>query len=154
MSAPTDAVLTGGCQCGAVRYALDAIPDTPSICHCRMCQKAFGAPFAALAGLDAHHFHLTRGEIAVFKSSEAGRRGFCRLCGTPLTYAVAGRPRIAVSIGSLDDPERVPPLMQEGIESRLSWFEKLHRLPGRTTEASMPADLLARLASQQAPDRD
>ena len=148
------AVLRGGCQCGAVRYALDAVPDTPSICHCRMCQKAFGSPFAALAGLDARHFRLTRGEIAVFKSSEAGRRGFCRACGTPLTYAVAGLPRIAVSIGSLDEPERVPPAMQEGIEGRLSWFADLHLLPGRTTEESMPADLLARLQSRQAPDRD
>lgn len=41
-------VATGGCQCGAVRYALYAAPEG-SVCHCRMCQKAVGGPFAALA---------------------------------------------------------------------------------------------------------
>ena len=39
--------LTGGCQCGAVRYALLAAPSEPHLCHCRMCQKAFGSYFAA-----------------------------------------------------------------------------------------------------------
>ena len=39
--------LAGGCQCGAVRYRLEAKPKATSICHCRMCQKASGGPFAA-----------------------------------------------------------------------------------------------------------
>ena len=43
--------LTGGCQCGAVRYRLDAAPTGASVCHCRMCQKAGGAPFMAFAGV-------------------------------------------------------------------------------------------------------
>jgi hypothetical protein len=38
--------LTGGCQCGAVRYALGEQPES-TVCHCRMCQKAVGGPFAA-----------------------------------------------------------------------------------------------------------
>ena len=40
--------LTGGCQCGAVRYALLEEPTGAHICHCRMCQKAFGSFFAPL----------------------------------------------------------------------------------------------------------
>ncbi|HXW19776.1 MAG TPA: GFA family protein, partial [Roseiarcus sp.] len=43
--------LRGGCQCGAVRYRLTASPTGASICHCRMCQKAGGAPFMAFAGV-------------------------------------------------------------------------------------------------------
>ena len=39
---------SGGCQCGAVRYALYAEPYDTHICHCRMCQKAFGAYYAPL----------------------------------------------------------------------------------------------------------
>ncbi len=45
--------MTGGCQCGAVRYALLSPPTNPHICHCRMCQKAFGSFFAPLAGVEA-----------------------------------------------------------------------------------------------------
>ncbi len=43
----TKPTMTGGCQCGAVRYALFEMPEL-TICHCRMCQKAVGGPFAAL----------------------------------------------------------------------------------------------------------
>ena len=51
MSDEREPVLRGGCQCGAVRYALYSEPREPSICHCRMCQKAFGNYFAPLAGV-------------------------------------------------------------------------------------------------------
>ena len=49
-------VLTGGCQCGAIRFALSAPPTKVSICHCRMCQKASGAPFASLAEIEKGDF--------------------------------------------------------------------------------------------------
>ena len=45
-------VLTGGCQCGAVRFALSVPPPKVSICHCRMCQKASFAPFASFADIE------------------------------------------------------------------------------------------------------
>ena len=45
-----DILATGGCQCGAVRYAITTPFENPHICHCRMCQKAFGNYFAALVG--------------------------------------------------------------------------------------------------------
>ena len=44
-------ILTGGCQCGALRYHVAAGPAFASICHCRMCQRATGGPFAALLKL-------------------------------------------------------------------------------------------------------
>jgi hypothetical protein len=49
-------VHTGGCQCGAVRYALYAEPTNPHVCHCPMCQKAFGSYFAPLAGVKLAEF--------------------------------------------------------------------------------------------------
>ena len=45
-------VLTGGCQCGAIRFAMSVPPPKVSICHCRMCQKASGAPFASFADIE------------------------------------------------------------------------------------------------------
>jgi hypothetical protein len=145
--------LTGGCQCGAVRYALYSVP-TASICHCRMCQKAFGNYFAPLAGVPLADLRWTKGEPGVFKSSELVERGFCRDCGTPLFFRYVVRDRISVSIGSLDEPGRVKPVNQYGIESRLPAFFELAALPGETTEESTPAEWLPKLASRQHPDHD
>lgn len=148
------AVLTGGCQCGAVRYALYAEPTEPGICHCRMCQKAFGNYFSALAGVPPRNLAWTRGQLSVFRSSEAVERGFCRDCGTPLSYHVVGSDRISVSLGSLDEPRRVWPTVQDGVEGRVWSLADLDALPAETTEASIPPDMLARMRSRQHPDRD
>ena len=148
--------VTGGCQCGAVRYALNAAPTDPHLCHCRMCQKAFGSYFAPLAGVAVESFELTRGTPGIFRSSEIGERGFCRDCGTPLTFARVNDRFIAVSIGSLDEPERVRPLSQSGRESRMPWLAALAALTGEaTTEEEKPA-LTTWIAatSHQHPDHD
>ncbi len=145
---------TGGCQCGAVRYALYSEPTGGSICHCRMCQKAFGNYFAPLAGVPPEDFEWTRGTPGAFRSSEAAERGFCSHCGTPLTYRVLDRDRISVSLGSLDDPARVVPSKQYGIEGRIPWVGELLDLPGVRTEDDIPAEQLARFASRQHPDHD
>ncbi len=148
--------LNGGCQCGAVRYALHEQPSEPHICHCRMCQKAFGSFFAPLTGVSLDKFELTRGALAVFMSSDMTERGFCRDCGTPLTFHYVGRPRVAVSIGSLDQPAAVAPEHQYGIEHRMPWFATLPTLPGdTTTEEDDPALAAAIVASNhQHPDHD
>jgi hypothetical protein len=39
MTHATESVMTGGCQCGAVRYALLSEPTHASICHCHLCWK-------------------------------------------------------------------------------------------------------------------
>jgi hypothetical protein len=54
-------VLTGGCQCGAIRFALSASPRRVSICHCRMCQKASGAPFASFADIEGDSIEIMTG---------------------------------------------------------------------------------------------
>ena len=58
--------LSGGCQCGAVRYRVTGPLIDPSICHCRMCQKAFGSLFAPLVGVKLDGFTLTRGSLSIF----------------------------------------------------------------------------------------
>jgi len=148
-------VHTGGCQCGAVRYALYAEPSDPHICHCRMCQKAFGSFFAALTGVPVEDFALTRGTLALFRSSNAAERGFCANCGTPLSFHYVDSPRIAVSIGSLDHPELVPPRMQYGIEGRMPWFPETG-LPSVTTQDDMTAGRYAAISNSnhQHPDHD
>jgi hypothetical protein len=124
----------GGCQCGAVRYEWIAPPRYASVCYCRMCQKASGQPFMALAGGKKENLAWTRGTPAIFKSSNMAERGFCSACGTPLTYAFEGTGNISVTMGSLDDPEAIRPGRQFGIESKVSWFDDIAGLPAKRTE--------------------
>jgi hypothetical protein len=147
-----DIVATGGCQCGQVRYAITTPFENPHICHCRMCQKAFGNYFAALVGTKKSGLKWTRRPPAFFRSSDIVDRGFCHVCGTPLSFAYDHSERIAVSIGSLDDPGQVLPEKQFGAEGMLPAFETLHTLPATRTEDDIPADFMEKLKSRQHPD--
>lgn len=147
-------ILTGGCQCGAVRYAISGVPDRVHLCHCRMCQKAVGGPFAAYAPVRRDELVWTRGAPAEFASSSVVKRLFCPACGTPLGFGYHERDRIGVTLGSLDRPEEVPPERHYGIERRLAWLSRIDTLPSETTGASMPAELARKLVSYQHPDHD
>jgi len=123
-----DIEVSGGCQCGAVRYHATQVLDNAHLCHCRMCQKAVGNIFAALVAAPDNKLKWTRGAPAVFKSSDHAERGFCANCGTPLFYNSLDNERTNLTIGSLDHPDNFPPVMQMGTESRVSWFADLANL--------------------------
>lgn len=148
------AEMTGGCQCGAVRYALDGPPVKTVICHCRMCQKASGNYFQTFAAVNRNQFRWVRGNAGAFRSSELIEREFCRDCGTPLTYRPLDDSDIWVTVGSLDEPARVRPVMQYGIESRIIDLHALAALPAFTTEQANDPERLARIGSRQHPDGD
>lgn len=146
--------LTGGCQCGAIRFALSAPPKRVSICHCRMCQKAVGAPFASYADVMNEHFRWTRGTPAAFQSSSRAMRDFCAACGTPLSYRVIGGPNIEITTGAFDQPDKVGPDLQFGMESRLAWVDRIAHMPGKTTQDNYGAEKLGAIVSHQHPDHE
>lgn len=142
---------TGGCQCGAVRYALYVTPQNAHACHCRMCQKATGGLFAALAGAAKADFEWTQGEPGVFASSNLATRAYCRDCGTPLSFSY-NQPtaRFYVTMGSLDDPGAVPIVRQYGIESRLPWVRFCEDVPAEATGNDAAAqEFLAKMTNNQ-----
>ncbi len=145
---PRVAHLTGGCQCGSIRFALYAQPDNASICHCRMCQKALGNLFSASTGVERAEFAWTRGAPKHFNSSAAIARDFCGDCGTPLTFRYLDRDRVSIALGALDRPEAVPITSQYGIEGRIAHFEKLASLPGERSDRG------PKFASRQHPDHE
>jgi hypothetical protein len=154
MTADTKPVLTGGCQCGAVRFALKAVPSRVSICHCRMCQKAAGAPFASFADIEHADFAWTKGKPASFKSSSIAMRDFCAACGTPLSFRRIDGPRIEIMTGAFDHPDRVIPTRQFGTESRLGWVVGISNLPSLTTQQNYGPEKMAIIVSHQHPDHD
>ena len=147
-------VLTGGCQCGAIRFALSAAPTRVSLCHCRMCQKATGAPFASLADIPGENFAWTRGTPSSFKSSSIAERDFCAACGTPLSYRKIDGDNIEIMTGAFDRPDRMVPTLQFGTESRLGWIGNIAHLPSKTTMQNYGPDKLAQVFSYQQPDHD
>jgi hypothetical protein len=144
---------TGGCQCGAVRYRLLTPPEHASICHCGMCRRASGQPFMAFARVNHQNLRWTRGQPSIFRSSDIVERGFCNACGTPLTYRCVESAGISVTIGSLDDPEAARPVLQFGVEGKLSWTGGLDGLPGKRTEDWMRDNAIAHIESRQYSDR-
>ena len=149
-----DQSTTGGCQCGAVRYAFSGKTINPSICHCRMCQKAFGSYFAPLGGVPTAQLTWTRGAPTIFKSSPIVERGFCAACGTPLTFRYIDETETNIALGSLDHPEREIPVNAYGAEAEMPWFDWLPGLPAKATESSTTPEHLKQIKSLQHPDHD
>jgi len=140
MSEPeiVDAELTGGCQCGAVRYRATMQPVNTHYCHCRMCQRAVGNLFAALAMVQQDRLEWTKGRPAVFESSTVADRGFCRDCGTPLYFHYKASPNFGLTVGSFDHPERLKPERHYGIESHVPWHKIGDDLPRESTDPAWP----------------
>jgi len=150
MSGVREGPYTGGCQCGAVRFSIEKL-GRPSMCHCRMCQKAFGAIGGAL--VTALGLMWTRGAPKMFQSSNKVERGFCADCGTPLTFVYPGGTEVAIC--AFDDPAVAPPIVQLAPEFRVSWADDLANLPGRPeSEGGKAAAYYASIISYQHPDHD
>lgn len=119
---------TGGCQCGAIRYRAQGPRDRSSVCFCRMCQKAGGAPFMAYVRFPARQVHWSH-PPEVFASSNIAERGFCRDCGTPLSYRKRDGDYISLTLHSLDEPSLVQPEWAFSADMQPHWCRTLADLP-------------------------
>lgn len=109
--------MTGGCQCGRVRYAVEVDNDEAYLCHCRMCQRATGGVSIAFKGVKRANIAWT-GEPDWHDSSPIARRPFCSRCGTPLGFAFKeGSENMDLTVGSFDDPSAFKPKHHFGAES-------------------------------------
>lgn len=125
--------ITGGCQCGAVRYEISEGPTEVGYCHCRKCQKAYGNLFGIFALFAKDAVRVTQGELKYYRSSAWMKRGFCPDCGTPL-LSPDDSGVIGVQVGSLDHPENFAPDSHWGIESQVPWHKIDDDLPRERTE--------------------
>ena len=100
----------GGCLCGKIRYRIDGPVRWAGHCHCRLCQRAYGAPMVTWIVVDAADFAFAAGSPHHYRSSEKGERTFCADCGTPLTFRHDDRADfVDRTVASLDDPDAVEP---------------------------------------------
>lgn len=117
----------GGCLCGAVRYEADQATNWASYCHCGMCRKASGAPFTGYLEFRPDDLKWTATQPAKYESSGGVARHFCANCGSPLTFEADGV--LFLTLGSLDEPERVTVKCHTYTESRLPDIKLADGLP-------------------------
>ena len=140
---------TGGCQCGQVRYWAEGPRDRASVCYCRMCQKASGAPFMAFVRFPARNVSWSS-PPATFASSNVVERGFCRACGTPLTYRNIRGPNISLTLNSLDEPAAITPEFSFTTDRKPPWLNGLDELQPLDMDLAAHADFV----DHQRPDTD
>ena len=133
--------VAGGCLCGEIRYRITAESVEAMYCHCRMCQRAHGAPVIAWLTVPLDAYAVTTGNPLAYRSSAKAYRHFCGRCGTPLTWREADSPRfVDISIATLDNPEAVVPTMHVWTTSRIDWFETADHLTRYPTNERPKAD--------------
>jgi hypothetical protein len=134
-------VREGGCFCGAVRYRVTGEPQSTTWCHCRMCQRASGAPAVAWGTFSPEAFAFVSGTPTVFQSSPRGERTFCPACGTPLSFRpTGGRRDVDITLASLDDPSSLAPDHHIWRSSRIPWFDTTDTLPRYDAETPPSQD--------------
>jgi len=98
--------LTGGCQCGRIRYSLSAKPLVFYLCHCTECQRHTSSAFGESLRFKREDMDVTPGLVSVSRMSESGkqRQGwFCPDCGVRIWHGTNGSAEINIKAGTLDD---------------------------------------------------
>ncbi len=118
--------LTGGCQCGAVRYEIGAMPTLLYACHCKGCQKQSGSAFGMSLFVSRAAVAITAGTPKVWHcTTESGRtqtRLFCGDCGSRLFHNPDANPDQSVlKPGTLDDTGWLRPVAHIFAESAQPW---------------------------------
>ncbi len=119
--------LEGKCTCGAVRYRMTSKPLFVHCCHCRWCQRETGASFALNAMIEADRVVLLKGEPEVVDTPSNSGKGQkisrCPVCRVALwsNYAGAGDAVRFVRVGTLEEPDRLPPDIHIFTASKQPW---------------------------------
>ena len=117
----------GGCTCRFVRYRMGTKPLFVHCCHCRWCQRETGSAFALNAMIESDRVLLLQGEVEVIDTPSNSGKGQkisrCPRCRIALwsNYAGAGDAVRFVRVGTLDEPDRLPPDIHIFTSSKQAW---------------------------------
>ena len=120
-------VFNGHCTCGAIRFRMTSAPLFVHCCHCRWCQRESGASFALNAMIETDRVELLAGEPEIVmtptNSGQGQKVSRCPHCRIALwsTYSGAGDAVRFVRVGTLDEPDRLPPDIHTFTSSRQPW---------------------------------
>jgi len=124
---PVESPHDGGCTCRSVRFRMASEPLFVHCCHCRWCQRETGASFALNAVIEAERVHLLEGEVEVIDTPSNSGKGQkisrCPKCRVALwsNYGGGGDAVRFVRVGTLDQPDRLPPDIHIFTASKQPW---------------------------------
>jgi hypothetical protein len=123
-------VLTGKCECGAVRYSVADEFLYASNCHCSRCRAATGSAFKPFAGIEREKLVITEGLDALLIHGEEDLNDTrCAVCGSLLFSVVREGAYVHVALGSLVDAPSMRPTKHIFVASKASRFEITDDLP-------------------------
>jgi hypothetical protein len=120
-------VFEGRCTCGEIRYRLHSRPLFVHCCHCRWCQRETGSAFALNAMIEADRVELLSGVPAMVDTPSNSGKGQkiarCPRCHVAVwsNYAGAGDAVRFVRVGTLLEPDRLPPDIHIFTASKQPW---------------------------------
>ena len=123
----TPLAFEGGCTCRHVRYRMTSKPLIVHCCHCRWCQRETGTAFALNALIEADRVLLLHGDVETVDTPSASGKGQkiarCPRCRVAVwsNYAGAGDAVRFVRVGTLDEPDRLPPDIHIFTGSKQPW---------------------------------
>ena len=121
-----DRPITGGCNCGSVRYEITAPPLVVAACHCSQCRRQSGAAYSVNLIVRSKAMRV-EGKTTVWTDTdtESGSplaREYCGRCGSPIRSVPSSAPGIvAVKAGTLDYPAPFAPTIHLWTMSKLPW---------------------------------
>ncbi|MFI7868855.1 GFA family protein [Ectopseudomonas khazarica] len=120
----------GGCQCGALRYRIEAPLSDSAHCHCAICRRSSGGILTTWVTVPRTSFQWLQGQPRTFASSASCSRYFCADCGAHLALFTTLSPRtLDVTVATLDAPELAPANRHIWVGSRLPWLSVDPQLP-------------------------
>jgi hypothetical protein len=154
MPSPDTFPLEGGCDCRYVRYRMTTAPLFVHCCHCRWCQRETGSAFVLNAMIEADRVQLLGAEPEIVDTPSASGLGQkiarCPRCCIAVWshYAGAGPMVRFVRVGTLDEPDQLPPDIHIFTESKQRWVVIPNEMPAvpeyYDREKYWPAESLAR----------
>ncbi|MDO8213808.1 GFA family protein [Conexibacter sp. CPCC 206217] len=136
-----DMAMTGGCNCGAVRFAVTAPFESAGYCHCRRCQRRTGTGSSIGGTVASSAFAIVQGaeHVRTWRPEDGWAKSFCGACGSHLfSGGVDGDALVGVRLGALDGDPGIRPQWRQWVGSALPWEpipdDGLPRYEGRRTD--------------------
>ena len=137
MTTPQRRLLSGRCQCGAVKYVVTDAFDYAANCHCSDCRRATGSVFKPFAGIEREELTVTEGrDRLLIVGDRMNHDARCRMCGSLLYSLVRDGQFVHVAMGSLTDSPSIRPTAHIFVGSKASWYTINDDLPQYERHAS------------------